>query len=269
MYDPSLIVELRDGLPCLDIPSYTLKRYILYRIIFAEWTKWIAPKTEWIGYLDLTAGPGYSIVREYKDNYQVAASPVIALKTEPKFTNLIFIEREKNFYDALEKRVKTRFAEREKNCRFLLGDANVYVRSAIKMLEGHCLVCVDPFRPTDISWKTLEKILEEDFCDLIGAYPAPLVQRSIGRHSGRYFVPGVHRHMPPGFLLNIKKRIFQKSAEFCRKVIKQNFGRFSIHCFVKELPYPILFCTKDFNLANHLYDKLEAEKRHDQIIYEK
>lgn len=267
MHNLSLIIEPCDGLPCLDIPSYTLIRYSIYRIIFAEWAKWMGSKTEWIGYLDLTAGPGYSIVRGLKNNYQVAASPIIALKTEPKFTNFIFIEREREFYNALVKRVKKRFMDR--NCHFLFGDANEHIRSALKMLEGHCLVCVDPFRPTDISWKTLEKILKEDFCDLVGAYPAPLVQRSIGRHSGRLFVLGVHRHMPPNFPLNIKKNVFRRSAEFCRKAIKEIFGRVSIHCLVKELPYPILFCTKDFKLANQIRNKLEAERPHDEILYEK
>jgi len=269
LHDPSLILEPYDGLPCLDIPSYTLKRYSLYRIIFAEWTKWMKDRAEWIGYLDLTAGPGYSIVRGHKikNKYQVAASPIIALKTEPNFTNFIFIERKREFYNALVKRVKTRFTER--NCYFLYGDANEYVQAALKMLEGHCLVCVDPFRPTDISWRTLEKLLEEEFCDLIGAYPAPLVQRSIGRHRRRFFVPGVHKHLPPDFSLNIKKNVMKRSAEFCRMTIKEVFGRRSIHCFFKGLPYPILFCTKNFKLANHLHDELEAERLYDEIIYEK
>jgi len=266
---PSLIVEPCDGLPYLEIPSYTLERYSIYRIIFAEWTKWMKPKAEWIGYMDLTAGPGYSRVRGYSKmgKNQVAATPIISLKTEPNFTHLIFIERERAYCNALGERIKTFYKERD--CRILHGDANEYIRSALKFLEGHCLVCVDPFRPTDIKWETLEKILEEEFCDLLGAYPAPLTQRVIGRRRGRLYVPGVHEHMPPGFQLNIKKGALKTSAEFCRKKVKEMFQRNSVHCLVRRVPYPIMFCTKDYKLADQLYQKLKLERCHDEIIHEK
>jgi len=260
-----LIVEPWDGLPCLPIPGYTLNRYSIYRTIFIEWTKWIKPKANWIGYLDLTAGPGYSRVKESsKTDIQVAATPIIALKTEPKFTHFIFVEREPESYNALGKRIKTYHAER--NCRVLPGDANEIIQSAMKFLEGHCLVCVDPFRPTDIAWKTLEKILEEELWDLLTAYPAPLTQRVIGRRSGRLYVPGVHQHMPPGFELNIKKGALKTSAKFCREKICEIFHRSSIHIIVREVPYPMLFCTKDFKLADQIYQKLKIERCHDEII---
>jgi hypothetical protein len=242
-----------------------LHRYAIYRTIFAEWTKWVKSKADWIGFLDLTAGPGYSRVRESSEvDVQVAATPIIALKTEPKFTKLIFVEREPESCDTLRKRIKSYHPERD--CRVLFGDANKILKSALKFLEGHCLVCVDPFRPTDIAWTTLDEVLTEEFCDLLSAYPAPLTQRVVGRRSGRLYVPGVHQHMPPGFELDVKKGALRTCAKFCREKIGEIFQRSSFHVIVREVPYPMLFCTKDFKLADQIYQKLKTERCHDEII---
>lgn len=263
----SLTVEPKDGLPCLSIPSYTLNRYAIYRSIFSEWTGWIKLKADWLGYVDLTAGPGFSTVRNSEESdQQVAATPIIALNTEPRFTNLIFVERKSESCNVLEQRLRTHHTER--NCRFLVGDANEIIKPVLKSLEGHCLVCVDPFRPTDIAWKTIEVILKEDFCDLLGAYPAPLTQRVIGRRSGRLYIKGLHQHLPPGFQLNVKRGALRTSAEFCREKIKERFNRRSIHIMVRKVPYPMLFCTKDFKLADKVYQRLKGERKNDEIVYQ-
>jgi hypothetical protein len=117
-----------------------------------------------------------------------------------------------------------------------------------------------------MAWKTYEKILGEEFCDFLGAYPAPLTQRVIGRRSGRLYVPGVHQHLPPGFELSMKKGALKKSAKFCREKICEMFHRKSIHVIVHEVPYPMLFCTKDFKLADRIYQKLKTERCNDEII---
>ena len=263
----SLIIEPFNGLLCLDIPSYTLKKYSIYQVIFSEWTKWIRPKAEWIGYLDLTTGPGYSKVKECREigDKQVAASPIIALRTEPRFTDLMFIERNRKYCNALKERIKE-FCE-GRNCDVLNEDANKYIRYAIKRLEGHCLVCIDPFRPRDLGWETLENVLQEDLCDVVSVYPAPLTQRPIRRHRGRLFIPGVHKHMPPGFQLDMKEEVLRTSSEFCRKKIGEIFGRSVLHCFIRGVPYPILFATKDFELGKHIYNKLKSEGVCDEIAF--
>lgn len=262
-----LIIKPFDGLPCLEVPLYTLKRYAIYRIIFSAWAEWMISKTEWLGYLDLTAGPGYSTVKDKGlTNKQVAASPIIALQTKPRFTHLIFIEKNRKFYSALRKRIKGFCEGRE--CDVLNEDANEYVRYAVKRLEGHCLVCVDPFRPTDILWRTIKRILENDFCDLVGAYPAPLLQRSLGRFRNRLFVPGIHKHMPPGFKLNIEMNVLKASAAYCRSKIKEKFQRTCFHCFVRGMPYPVLFSTKENKLAEIIYNKLEMGGTCDEIIFD-
>lgn len=263
-----LITSASDGLICLDIPSYTLKKYCIYRIIFSQWTKWIQQRSRWIGYLDLTAGPGFSKVKSnsHSRKKQIAGSPFIALGTTPKFTHLFFNEGKKAYCHALRERLKRsgehRFYEVSNE------DANKYIIYALRRIEGHCLVCVDPFRPTDILWKTVERILKEDLCDIVGVYPAPLIQRSIGKFRGRLYVPGIHKHMPPDFRLDIETELMKSSAASCRKKIKEHFQRTTMHCFVREMPYAVLFSTKDHKLAKLIYNKLKKEGICDEIIFD-
>lgn len=264
-----LITTASDKLICLDIPSYTLKRYRICRIIFSQWTKWVQRRSGWIGYIDLTAGPGFSRVKSNGRlrNKQIAGSPFIALKTKPKFTHLFLNERNPAYCRALRKRLKRsgekRFYEVSNK------DANRYITYALRKIEGHCLVCVDPFRPTDITWRTIERILKEDLHDIVGAIPAPLTQRSVGRFEGRLFVPGIHKHMPPGFKLDIKQQTLKSSASYYRKKIKDDFQRISMHCFVRGMPYPVLFCTKSRELGRLIYNKLKKKGICDEIVLEK
>jgi three-Cys-motif partner protein len=157
-------------------------------------------KARWTGYLDLTAGPGYSVVKnmppelKYK---QIAASPIIALKTKPEFSYMIFVERDSKNCGALRTRIEKNRPKGSFHIR--QRDANTYAVHALKYLEGPCLVCVDPYDPTDAKRTTVKTVLKNSLCDLVGLLPAPGIQRVVGAYGDRLFVEGLHEHMPPNF----------------------------------------------------------------------
>jgi len=238
-----LVLKDTDSLPCLTegVQDYTLVRYKIYRITFSIWTTWWKDKARWIGYLDLTAGPGYSQTEKLKKiKKQVGASPIIALETVPSFTNFIFIEKNPEYFAPLKKRVG-----RSKNCRVINKDANSVIDSALLEIQGHCLVCIDPFRPSDITWRTVSKILQEKFCDIVGVLPAPLIQRSVGRFSDRSYIKSLCEHMPPSFSLKKAKELGEKCLKYCMKTyaqfIQEEFDRFVFTYYIKDARYQVLF----------------------------
>lgn len=253
-----LILKNEDGLPCLTegVRDYTLTRYKIYRIIFSVWTSWWRNRTSWLGYLDLTAGPGYSQTEKLKKmKMQAGASPIIAIETSPPFTHFLFIERELDYYNALRKRLENRV-----NCVICHGDANELVESALLEIQGHCLVCIDPFGPSDISWRTVNKILQEEFCDIIGVLPAPLVQRALGRFSKRDYITSLCNHMPPSFNLKHADKFSKGKLAYCQHIyasyIERELKRSVFTYRIKDAKYQILFATMEPELKEKVKNQV-------------
>ena len=253
-----LFVEPRDELPCLEITKHTLKKYCMYRLIFQEWARFMEKKTRWTCYLDLTAGPGYSqlkVMPQELSSKQIAASPIIALKTKPEFSYLILVERELENYRALKKRI-TRISESRHLC-IRQNDANDYVRYALMQLEGPCLVCIDPYAPTDIKWSTIEMVLENPLCDLIGLLPAPGIQRVVGAFGDRLFMEGLHGHMPPNFRWEEAetKGMLKYAMECFREWIK-SLGRSINWHYIRQARYQIIFAATNPELTDSIHKKV-------------
>jgi three-Cys-motif partner protein len=256
-----LILKDEDGLHCLTegVQDYTLMRYKIYKIIFSTWTSWWMNRTRWLGYLDLTAGPGFSqtekLIRVKK---QAGASPIIAIETSPPFTQFIFIEKNPDYCDALRKRI---LKMNKPNCMICQGDANDLIDSALLEIQGRCLVCVDPFRPSDITWRTISKLLKEKFCDIVGVLPAPLVQRTVGRFSDREYIESLYKHMPPSFSSKEAKNFSKGFLEYCRLVyanfIEKEFKRYVFTHYLRNAKYQVLFATTE----GELKEKIKAQIR--------
>jgi len=258
--DSLLILRDEDGLPCLTegVQTYTLIRYKIYKVVFSAWASWWKDKTSWIGYLDLTAGPGYSQTKELKKiKKQVGASPIIAIETNPPFSHFIFIERNPEFCNILRKRIGERI-----NCIICNRDANDIIDSALLEVRGRCLVCVDPFRPSDITWRTVSKLLREKFCDIIGVLPAPLIQRSVGRFSNRDYIKSLNEHMPPSFSLKEAKKFSKSFLEYCRCIyasyIEDKLKRYVFTYYLKDAKYQVLFATVENELKEKIKNQLAA-----------
>ena len=255
-----LFLEPRDGLLCLKIPNYTLKKYCIYRLIFFEWARFMEKKTRWTCFLDLTAGPGYSQLKgmpQELSSKQIAASPIIALKTKPEFSYMILVEREIESCRALRERI--RMINQSRHLIIRRNNANNYIRYALRQLEGPCLVCIDPYDPTDIRRSTIEIVLENSFCDLVGLLPAPGIQRVIGAYGDRLFIEGLHEHMPPNFHWEEAKtkNILKYAMESYRDWIK-SFGRLISSHYIQEARYQIIFATTFSELASHVHKKVRG-----------
>jgi three-Cys-motif partner protein len=261
--DDFLILKDEDGLLCLTegVQDYTLTRYKIYKIIFSTWTSWWKDKTNWLGYLDLTSGPGYSQTeRLMKIKKQVGASPIIAIETKPSFTQFIFIEKNPEYYIALHKRISNKV-----NCIVHHGDSNDIVDSALLEIKGHCLACIDPFRPSDIKWTTISKLLREKFCDIVGVLPAPLVQRSVGRFHDREYIRSLNEHMPPSFSIKDIEKCDEEILEYCRRVyisyIENEFKRHVFTYYLREAKYQVLFATVERELKEKIKSQITAYLR--------
>jgi three-Cys-motif partner protein len=257
-----LILKDEDGLRCLTegVQDYTLMRYKIYKVIFSTWTSWWMNRTRWFGYLDLTAGPGFSQTKKLiKVKKQVGASPIIATETNPPFTQFIFIEKNPDYCDALRKRI---LKMNKPNCMICLGDANDLVDSVLLEIQGRCLVCVDPFRPSDIMWRTISKLLKEKFCDIVGVLPAPLVQRPVGRFSNREYIESLCKHMPPSFSLKEAKNFGKGFLKYCRFVytnfIEKEFKRHVFTHYLKNAKYQVLFATTEEGLKEKIKAQIES-----------
>ena len=253
-----LVYKDEDGLPCLTegVHDYTLIRYGIYKVIFSIWTSWWKDRTSWLGYLDLTAGPGYSQTEKLrKVKRQVGASPIIAIETDPPFTHFIFIEKNPDFCDALRKRIMGK-----PNCIVCLGNSNDLIDSALSEIRGRCLACVDPFRPSDITWRTVSKLLREKFCDIVGVLPAPLVQRPVGRFSDRDYIKSLSEHMPPSFSLKDAKKSGKGFLEYCRHIyasyIENELKRYVFTQYLKDAKYQVLFATTEKGLKEKIKDQI-------------
>ncbi len=249
-----LIFRDEDGFPCLaeGVQDYTLIRYKIYKIIFSTWTSWWKDRTGWLGYLDLTAGPGYSQTKKLKKvKKQVGASPIIAIETKPQFTHFIFIEKNPDFCNALRKRMTEKG-----NCIIHQGDANDLVDSALLEIQGRCLACVDPFRPSDITWRTVSKLLREKFCDIVGVLPAPLIQRSVGRFRDRDYIKSLREHMPPIFSLKNAKKFSGGFLEYCRHIyvsyLENELKRYVFTHYLRDAKYQVLFATTEKGLKEKI-----------------
>ncbi|MEM3828363.1 MAG: three-Cys-motif partner protein TcmP [Conexivisphaerales archaeon] len=255
-----LILKEEDGFPCLTegVQDYTLIRYKIYKVIFSTWTSWWKDRTSWLGYLDLTSGPGYSQTEELKKlKKQAGASPIIAIEATPPFTHFIFIEKDPDFCDALRKRILGKV-----NCIIRPGNANDLVDSALLEVKGHCLACVDPFRPSDITWRTVSKLLQEKFCDVVGVLPAPLIQRPVGRFIKRDYIRSLYNHMPPSFNLKDAEKYPKGKLAYCRHFyinhIENKFKRSVFTYYIKDAKYQVLFATTEHGLKEKIKNQVKS-----------
>lgn len=217
-------------------------------------------KARWTCYIDLTAGPGYSELKDMPPELMakhIAASPIIALKTKPEFSYMIFVERTLENCNTLRNRV----GKIRKNGDFHIrqSDANAYVIHALRYLKGPSLVCVDPYDPTDVKRTTVEAVLKNPLCDLVGLLPAPGIQRVVGAYGDRLFIEGLHEHMPLTFdFEEAKKKGILKYARECYREWVMSFGRSISWHYIPKARYQIVFASTSPDLSTRVHKKIRS-----------
>ncbi len=125
-------------------------------------------KFKHLAYVDLFAGPGRN---EFSNGTQIEGSPLIAARTEPKFTKLIFVEEDPESVAALRERVKRDSSDRDVviihgNCNEVIGQVRKEIPGLRGTGEGVLTVCfVDPF-DLSIDFTTL-RTLSDFYIDFI------------------------------------------------------------------------------------------------------
>jgi three-Cys-motif partner protein len=151
-----------DGLPARPARIWTREK-LRYLQKYAEaFMKAMAPKRsqgKWdrLEYVDLLSGPGLSIVRETKEEFD--GSPLIALKIKPVFDHLYFADINPENIAALKKRVPARDADR---VTFSVGDCNIVIDEVLKQMSSRTLALafIDP-EGFEVDFDTLAKLAKK------------------------------------------------------------------------------------------------------------
>jgi three-Cys-motif partner protein len=138
--------------------------------------KWFAKK-HGLEYVELFSGPGRLLNK--RTGIEQPGSPMEALSIPRPFHRCVFSDFASECARALEQRVG-----RRESVRVLCGDANDHghLRSVSTLLNEKALVIayLDPARPQDLSWSTVELIASEfGFVDLIINCPVVSLVRAI------------------------------------------------------------------------------------------
>jgi three-Cys-motif partner protein len=153
--------------------------------------KAMAPKRsqgKWdrLEYIDLLAGPGLSVDRETREEFD--GSPLIALKIKPAFDHLYFADRSAENMTALKRRVSAKDADR---VTFLRGDCNVLVDEVLRKISSRTLVLafIDP-EGFEVDFGTLAKLAKKRV-DLLYLFASGIgvrrnLKRTLPASSGRF-----------------------------------------------------------------------------------
>lgn len=161
-----------DGFLTPPIKAHSLKKYQAIRYYLKIFST--SMKDKWVNrvYIDLYSGAGRSKVEEL--GIIVPGSPLLALGVEDRFDKYIFCEKDPESCVALTERVSA-ICEPEK-FKIITGDVNQNVEAILgeipKFGKGSsCLsfCLVDPYRISDIKFKTIKRLAElyVDFLVLI------------------------------------------------------------------------------------------------------
>ncbi len=126
-------------------------------------------------YIDLFAGPGQALVRETGEI--IDGSPLIALgHSDAPFSRLVYCDIAKDNTTAL----LARTSYGVDRVRILVGDCNVMCDEILRHVppSGLNIALVDPFAPSGLRWRTLERLGSIERMDFIIHFPTGPIKRN-------------------------------------------------------------------------------------------
>jgi len=186
---PDSDLKKNDGLIIPEVGPWVIdkhKKIAYYSSLFAT-----SMKRRWDCrvYIDLFAGAGK--VRKEGTKKILPGSPFLALNINFPFNKYIFCENDSEKLNALERRVKIYFPERD--CEFILGDSNDRIEDILKAIPRYsrnfkvltfCLI--DPYKSADIRFDTIKQLAENIFIDFMMLIPTYM---DINRNIYHYMKP--------------------------------------------------------------------------------
>ncbi len=150
-----------DGLLCPPIKPHTRDKLYTLAYYLEEFTTAMTGKYPNLVYIDLFAGAGRN---QFPSGAIIEGSPLIAARTMPQFTKMIFVEEDGDCRSALIERLDQDFSARD--FKVIPGDCNVVIDDVIAEIppppprgSGVLTVCfADPF-DLSIKFATLAKFM--------------------------------------------------------------------------------------------------------------
>ena len=165
-----------DGSILPESRSWAEKKHKKIKYYFQLFATSMKNKWQTRVYIDLFSSAGKSKIKE--NGEIVPGSPLLALDIKDRFDNYIFVEKEKEYYEALKSRVMYLFPQQ--NCVFINGDCNIEIKKVISSVpkftkenNGLSLCFADPYNANQLHFNTIKEIansLYVDFLILIPSY---------------------------------------------------------------------------------------------------
>jgi len=157
-------------------------------------------------FLDFFSGAGANIIEG--KNLKSVGSPIISIlkgvipnKSQGvniRFHKWIFLEKNKDFYEALKKRIEKTSKIVRKNTEETLKigtdieifneDSNIFINNLIEKIKRECknerfsiLVFIDPYKFSEIEWDTVKRILTMKYVDVIFNIPTNTFKRGVDK----------------------------------------------------------------------------------------
>lgn len=183
----SLDQTLPSFTPTYDKGYWTGLKLISLKYYIKPYLEILTKRTP-VAYVDLFAGPGLNQIGDRC--VPLPGSPLIPImlqQTAEAFGAYFFVEKKREYFQALERRVKRAMpqeAEYELHCM----DANMAISRLGDFLSenkiGHSLVFIDP-EGLEFAWASMEALVNSIRCDLIVNFPSAGLQRIGTMPAGR------------------------------------------------------------------------------------
>jgi three-Cys-motif partner protein len=206
---------LPDGHPAQCVGAWALdKHHYVGRYIEATRAtrkKYLVPAgTGGAAYIDLFAGPGRARISE--TGQVVDGSPLLALNhADAPFTDLVLCDLDAANVSALRARTSGRTAK----VNVFQGDSNREIAKITRVIppRGLNVALVDPFRPSDLRWSTIEMLAGLDRLDLIVNFGTGFIRRNLFDPTKPDYDKVIDAMLPTGFPWRQRVRSLQDAAK--------------------------------------------------------
>lgn len=129
-------------------------------------------------YVDAFAGAGICNIKDGETRVEIEGSASIAMRCEPPFHKMVFIEKERKHIDRLRAMLDT---AGRRNYELKQGDANEHLPDVMRQLgRDRAIVFIDPYG-MQLAWSTLEAVARSKVADVWYLFPLSAFYRQAAR----------------------------------------------------------------------------------------
>lgn len=282
--DSKIIVESTKIVNNKGFDCWSFKKLIFLKYYIKPYLDIMQRHVDKCFYLDLFSGCGANKL----GNLEIFSigSPIVSILSGVrklkngkinKFDKWFFIDQNKEYCDSLNDRVKKTVEMVEKNegvlidnddIRIICGDCNDKIDDVIteinELADGSkisLLVFIDPYKFTNIKWRTIEKILELKYVDVIFNFPTGTMKRSVELKNWGLYLPPSLLSMKSDVCTMKQEEVTKRYAEDMSKIMKRKKSMTFYTCGISvrtrkqtEISHIKLFTHCDKNIIIKITD---------------